>query len=147
MARTSSFISMDVSTTMALESVMSSRKIPGAKNMARKRFVRFAGEVREDMRRGAPKDFGDLKKAVKSRSTRSGGAQVYVDKKRAPHWYVSGEGGTKDRKTKKGAARGRVKQKQWIEPARMRAKVRFRADVLEPAMKDMKDLLLNGKLT
>jgi hypothetical protein len=136
---------MDTSTTLALESVMSARKIPGAKNLARRRFVRFAAEVREDMRRGAPRKEGTLRKAVKSGSTRSGGAKVFVDKGKAPHWYMSGEGGTKERKTKKGAARGRVKQKQWIEPARARAKARFRASVLEPAMQDIKNLLLNGK--
>jgi hypothetical protein len=114
---------------------------PLAKKIARKTFIKFARETREDFRASAPEGATKkLRRSIKARSTRGGGAQVYGDRKVAPHTHFR-DAGTKDRKTKKGQNRGKVEGTHWIKKAQERAKARFESSVTLPLVAELKQQL------
>lgn len=116
---------------------------PLAKKIGKKAFVKFARATRDDMRAHAPEDKGKLRKSIKARSTRSGGAQVYGDRRVAPHTHFA-DAGTKARKTKKGANRGKVKGTKWISEAQRRALARFKAEVSAPLLAELANAIKRG---
>lgn len=139
------FMSLGVEGREAVNRALSGTRTADAKRISKKVFYRVASGARDDLRNKAPRRKGALRKAIKARTTRGGGAAVVVDKSRAPHWYVSGEGGTKDRKTKSGAGRGRVVKKPWIAPVRERLHKEFPAIATEIARELRSCFRLSGK--
>lgn len=110
---------------------------PLAKKIGRKAFVEFARKTRDDLRAHAPEGpTKKLRKSIKARSTRSGGAQVYGDRRVAPHTHFA-DAGTKQRKTKKGANRGKVSGTHWIRKGQERAKARFQSEVAGPLLAEL----------
>lgn len=116
---------------------------PTAKKLHKKLSYKFVREERDKLRSSAPDRTGKVRKAVKARTTRSGGGAVFVDKRRAPHFYFV-EAGTKKRRTKKGANRGSVDARPWIKPWREKARARVRTDVMEPLVAELKRAILQG---
>jgi len=118
--------------------------VPEAKKIGRRLLMKFARETREDMRSKAPVGAtGKLRKSIKARSTRSGGAQVYADRRQAPHTHFA-DTGTKDRKTKAGARRGKVEGTKWLTNAQKRAKEKFSSDVARPLMAELVRTIKRG---
>jgi hypothetical protein len=81
-----------------------------AKRLFKKAATQFAAETRDAVRGVIEKNTGNLRKATKSKSTRSGGAVVFVDRSggasgKGHHAHIHRQG-TKARKTKKGYDRG-----------------------------------------
>lgn len=110
---------------------------PLAKKIGRKAFAKFGRETRDDMRAHAPEgETKKLKKSIKSKETRGGGVKVYGDRRIAPHTHFR-DAGTKERKTKRGANRGKVVGTHWIENAQARAKARFQSNVADPLLKEL----------
>jgi hypothetical protein len=68
---------------------------------------------------------------------------VFVDKKRAPHFYFP-EAGTKDRRTKKGAGRGKVTATPYIKPWREAAKARVTNEVTQPLVRELVATISKG---
>lgn len=134
---------MDLRIAEGLVKLLAGGHTPTAKRLHKKITTAFAARERQVLRGQAPTDSGKLKKAVKSRSTRSGGAAVYVDKRKAPHFYFV-EAGTKERQTKKGAKRGKVNAKPWIAPWRKAAHARYKSEVLEPLVGELKAAITKG---
>lgn len=117
---------------------------PLAKKVGRKLLVQYARRVRDDFRASAPEgDTKKLRKSIKARSTRSGGAQVYGDRRVAPHTHFR-DAGTKQRKTKAGANRGSVDATHWIDKAQKRAKERFQTEVAKPLLHEVAQALKEG---
>lgn len=116
---------------------------PTAKKIMKRLAYRFAAQERTKLRAATPKDQGKLRKAVKARTTRSGGAAVFVDKKRAPHFYFP-EAGTKQRRNKAGANRGKVTARPYIKPWREAAKARVVTEVTQPLMHELANAIRKG---
>lgn len=117
---------------------------PLAKRIGRKLFTQYARRVRDDFRANAPEgETRKLRKSIKARSTRSGGAQVYGDRRVAPHIHFR-DAGTKQRKTKAGANRGSVEATHWITKAQQRARERFQAEVAKPLLDEVVKTLKGG---
>lgn len=116
---------------------------PTAKKVFKRVAYAFAARQRDKLRASAPKDTGKLKRAVKARTTRAGGAAVFVDKKRAPHFFFP-EAGTKARANKKGANRGKVNATPYIEPWRKQAQDAVSSEITRPLLAELKAQVLKG---
>lgn len=117
---------------------------PLGKKIGRKLFMQYARRVRDDFRASAPEGpTKKLRKSIKARSTRSGGAQVYGDRRVAPHTHFR-DAGTKQRKTKAGANRGSVDATHWIDKVQKRAKERFQTEVAKPLLHEVAQALKEG---
>lgn len=116
-----------------------------SKRIFKKVAVKFAAETRDALRSVEGVEEGNLKRATKSKSTKAGGAVVYVDRSGG----VSGKGyhahihrkGTKRRTTRKGANRG-------VGPANVRMDrvvesqaARFVEKVGAPVLQELKALM------
>lgn len=131
---------VDMRVSEGLTNLLFGKGTPLAKKVFKRLAYSFAAKQRALLRSAAPKDKGKLRKAVKARTTSSGGAAVFIDKKRAPHFYF-GEKGTKARKTKKGANRGKVSAKPYIAPWREQARAAVGADITAPLLREVKAMV------
>lgn len=127
---------IDMRVAEGLTKLLAGGHTPTAKKIMKRLAYRFASQERDKLRSAAPKDQGKVRKAVKARTTRAGGAAVFVDKKRAPHFYFV-EAGTKVRRNKKGANRGKVNARPWIKPWREQAKARVVEEVTQPLVREL----------
>lgn len=91
---------------------------PLVKNAFRRASLEYAKGTRDKLRLATKDKTGNLKKATKHKGTKGGGAKVFIDKSggtsgRGFHWHLV-ERGSKDRKTRKGYARGRMPASPYI---------------------------------
>jgi hypothetical protein len=104
---------------------LSGKQIGVAKNALKKGAVAIVGNARQELRSAIKKRTGNLSRAVKSRSTRGGGAILYVDRSggtsgKGYHIHIVDKG-TKKRATAKGRNRGTMPAANIVEPVRRRA--------------------------
>jgi hypothetical protein len=134
---------VDMRVAEGLLKLLTGKHTPTAKKIHKRLSYKFAREERDKLRSSAPDRSGKTRKAVKARTTRSGGAAVFVDKRRAPHFYFV-EAGTKKRRTKAGANRGSVDARPWIKSWRESAKARVASEVVTPLLNEVKRAILQG---
>lgn len=127
---------VDLRVAEGLLKILTGMHVPTAKKIGRKVFYRFVAQERGTLRTMVPVREGRLRRAVKARTTRAGGAQVYVDKSLAPHFHMP-ESGTKDRATKKGWRRGKVTAKPYLAPWRKNAQARYHNEVVQPLLQEL----------
>lgn len=104
----------------ALEA-LSGRNVGVAKREVKKRAYGIARTTREKLRAAAPVGATkNLRKSHKAKTTRGGGAEVFVDRSGGPsgkgyHIHIVTEG-TVQRRTKRGANRGSMPADDYVSP-------------------------------
>lgn len=123
--------------------LLSGATVAFAKNASKRLFTGFAASVRNDLRQAAPVRAGKLKGAIKSKSTKAGGAKVYAAKPEGAHAHIVRKG-TKDRKTKAGANRGAMPANARMQAVLDAAPERFRSEVGTRVIADIKKQVEKG---
>ncbi len=133
MAKPPLVVTASLFTHPGIKALLSGKSIDVAKKAVKKKGMEIARATRDEMRAATPQREGILKRATKAKSTRSGGAVVYVDRSGG----ASGKGfhsaivdkGTKKRATKGGANRGTMPAANYVEPVRARARARVASEM------------------
>lgn len=120
-----------------------------AKAVFKKAATRFAAETRDAVRSVEGDATGNLRKATKSKSTRGGGAVVYVDRSggssgKGYHAHIHRKG-TKPRKTKKGWARGASPANVRVDKVLDSQSRRFLDSVGTVVLADLKARVAKGR--
>lgn len=116
-----------------MEALAGAPSVKFAKATARAAFTKFARETRDQLRSRTPVNTGNLKKATQAKGTQGGGAKVYVARDGSStgkgfHSHIV-EKGTKQRRTKKGANRGRSAAQNYQAPVLAAARARFDGEI------------------
>jgi hypothetical protein len=104
----------------ALEA-LSGKNVGIAKREVKKRAYGIARVARDRLRTASPEgETGNLKRAHKAKTSRGGGATVYVDRSggrsgKGYHYHIVAKG-TGSRKTRKGANRGVMPSNNYADP-------------------------------
>jgi hypothetical protein len=126
----------------AVARAIDGRKVDAVKKSLRRRAYTIAKTARDEMRNAWPTGAtGNLKKATKAKTTRGGGAVMFVDRSGG----TSGKGyhnvivdkGTKKRTTRKGANRGTMPAANVVAGVRARADARVNSDLIPGVKADI----------
>lgn len=141
---------LEIGPAMALlKEALSPQAIPLVKNAFRRASLAFAKGTRDRLRAATRKRTGNLSRAEKHKGTKGGGAKVYVDKSggtsgRGYHWHLL-ERGTKSRKTRKGAARGKMPASPYVNQVTDDAAARFNSEIVPALVAQVRKKLEGGK--
>lgn len=109
----------------------------GARAVTKSAFVRFASETKNKLRAAARERTGNLKGAIKSTSTKSGGAKVYAEKPKGSHAFIVRKG-TGARRTKGGANRGAMPSSPQMDAVLTNAPAQFATEVVPRVAAEIK---------
>lgn len=137
MAKGTFSVTAHLLTNPKVRELLSAKTLDVAKKTAKKQSMAIARDMREQLRADTPVKEGVLRRATKAKSTRGGGAVVYVDRSggasgKGYHSHIVDKG-TKKRTTKAGANRGAMPAANYVEPIRARARARV-ANEMAPAV-------------
>lgn len=128
---------------------LSPAAIPLVKNAFRRDSLEYARQTRDKLRAATKKKTGNLSRAEKHKGTKGGGAKVYVDKSggtsgRGYHWHLV-ERGSKVRKTRKGANRGKMPASPYVNQVIDKAAAEFATDIVPRIVAQVRKKLEGGK--
>lgn len=126
-------VTAELLTNERVKALLSGKTLDVAKKAVKKKGMEIARDTRDALRAATPVREGRLRRATKAKSTRGGGAVVYVDRSGG----ASGKGfhshlvdkGTQKRTTKGGANRGTMPAANYVEPIRDRARARVASEL------------------
>ncbi len=131
-------INMELLGLAAVVRSISGARVGDAKKAVKAKALEITRGAREELRAATPVDKGNLRRATKAKSTRSGGAVLYTDRSggssgKGQHVHMVDKG-TKGRSTKKGRSRGTMPAANYIEPVRARARARVNSELIPAVM-------------
>lgn len=132
-----------------LRRAISKDATPLVKNAFRRASLEYAKDTRDKLRGATKKTTGNLAKAEKHKGTKGGGAKVYIDKSggtsgRGFHWHLV-ERGSKDRKTRRGAGRGKMPASPYINQVIDQAAAEFASAIIPKLVAQVRRKLEGSK--
>lgn len=149
-SRGKKIVSLEVGPAVVmLQEALSAKAIPLVKNAFRRAALGYAKQTRDRLRAATKKHTGNLSRAEKHKGTKGGGAKVYVDKSggtsgRGFHWHLV-ERGSKGRRTRKGANRGKMPASPYVNQVTDAAADRFAAEIIPGIVAQVRKKLEGGK--